>query len=83
MNDTSDDVADRVAQRHAAMTPEERLRIASSLFDAAREIVASSLPVGLDRRERRLAIMRRLYGTELPEEALLAHARHQSADDDA
>lgn len=63
-----------VAERHRQMTPDERMRIASSMFDTARAIVESSLPPNLSRRERRLAYARRMYGTELPEAALIAFA---------
>lgn len=56
------------------MTPDERVRIAASMYGSARAIVLSSLPPGLDRRERRLAFARRLYEGELPEAALIAYA---------
>jgi hypothetical protein len=59
------------------MSPAERWRVAASLFETARAIVESSLPSSLSRAERRLAVMRRIYGDELPEAALLAHARHR------
>jgi hypothetical protein len=55
MNDTSPEIAAMVAERHRLMTPEERMRIASSMFDTARAIVESSLAPNLSRRERRLA----------------------------
>jgi hypothetical protein len=74
MNDTSPEVAALVAERHRQMTPEERMRIASSMFDTARAIVESSLPPNLNRRERRLAYAQRMYGNELPEAALIAFA---------
>jgi hypothetical protein len=74
MNDTSPEVAALVAQRHRQMTPEERMKIASSMFDTARAIVESSLPPHLSRRERRLAYAKRMYGNELPEAALIAFA---------
>ena len=74
MNDTSPEVAALVAERHRQMTPEERMRIASSMFDTARAIVESSLPPNLSRRERRLAYAKRMYGNELPEAALIAFA---------
>ena len=74
MNDTSPEVAALVAERHRQMTPEERMRIASSMFDTARAIVESSLPESMSRRERRLAYARRMYGSELPEAALIAFA---------
>ena len=63
-----------VAERHRQMTPEERMRIASAMFDTARAIVESSLPPNLSRREHRLAYARRMYGSELPDAALVAFA---------
>ncbi|HKZ73980.1 MAG TPA: hypothetical protein VJ011_07945 [Steroidobacteraceae bacterium] len=63
-----------VAAFYRQLTPEQRMRIASDMFDTARAIVESSLPSGLSRSERRLALARRLYGHELPEKALLAFA---------
>jgi hypothetical protein len=74
MNDTSSKVAAMVAERHRQMTSDERMSIASAMFDTARAIVESSLPATLTRRERRLALARRLYGLELPEAALMAFA---------
>jgi hypothetical protein len=76
MNDTSAAISAVVIDRYRSMTPEERCRAASSLFETARRIVESSLPSGLSREQQRLAIMRRLYGNERPEAALVAHARY-------
>ena len=56
------------------MTPDERINIASSMFDTARAIVESSLPPNMTRRARRLAQAERMYGTELPRAALIAIA---------
>jgi len=77
MNDTSAAVAALVAERHRAMSPTERMRAAAASFEVARSIVESSLPSGLTREERRLAVVRRFYAGELPEAALLAHARFE------
>jgi len=52
----------------------EDSRIASSMFETARAIIESSLPLDLTRRERRLAFAKRLYAGELPDAALLAFA---------
>jgi hypothetical protein len=52
MHDTSPEIAAMVAERHRQMTPEERMRIASSMFDTARAIVELSFPPSLSRRER-------------------------------
>ena len=79
MNDTSAAVAQLVADHHRDMTPEERLHVAASLYETARTIVDSSLPQNLTREQRRLAIVRRLYGNELPEAALIAHAYYRPA----
>ncbi len=63
-----------VNERYRRMTPDERVRIAASMYDTARAIVLSSLPPGLSRREQRLAFARRFYEGELPEAALIAYA---------
>lgn len=74
MKDTSPKVQALVDEYYRRMTPDERVRIAASMFDTARAIVLSSLSPGLSRRERRLALARRFYEGELPEEALIAYA---------
>ena len=76
MNDSSAEILKVVADRHRSMTPEERWMETSSLFETARKIVESSLPSGLTTEERRLAVARRLYQNELPEAALIAHAKY-------
>ena len=78
MKDTDALVAKIVADRHRAMTPGERCAAASALFDVARSIVEASLPDGLTEAERRLAVARRVYGTELPEAALAAYAEFKA-----
>jgi hypothetical protein len=79
MSDTSAAAAKTVAYRHRQMTATERWLAASSLFETARAIVESSLPGNLTLAQRRLAVARRLYGTELPEAALIAHANYVSS----
>ena len=74
MNDTSREMERMVTERYRLMTPDQRMRIASSMFETARAIVESSLPSNLTRRDRRLAFARRLYAGEMPEAALLAFA---------
>mgnify|MGYP003575990382 CR=1 FL=1 len=74
MNDTSAEMEAMVTERYRRMTPSQRVSIASSMFDTARAIVESSLPEGLNRRERRLAFARRMYDGELPEAAFQAFA---------
>ena len=77
MHDTAPEFARIVAERHRAMTPAQRLRVASEMFDTARAIVESSLAPGLTRYERRLALSRRMYGDELPVAAHEAFARYE------
>ena len=74
MNDTSPEMERIVTERYKLMTPEQRMKIASSMFETARAIIESSLPLTLTHRERRLAFARRLYAGELPDAALLAFA---------
>ena len=74
VNDTSPEMDKMVAERYKLMTPDRRMRIASSMFETARAIIESSLPLNLTRRERRLAFAKRLYAGELPDAALLAFA---------
>jgi hypothetical protein len=76
MNDTSAAISKIVSDRYRSMTPAERWLAASSLFESARKIVEASLPTELTAQQRRLAIIRRFYENELPEEALIAHARY-------
>lgn len=77
MNDTSPEMERIVTERYRQMSPDERIRIAASMFETARKIVESSLPTEMGRKERRLAWARRLYEGELPEKALLAFAEWQ------
>jgi len=74
VNDTSPEMERMVTERYKLMSPDQRMRIASSMFETARAIIESSLPLTLTRRERRLAFARRLYSGELPDAALLAFA---------
>jgi hypothetical protein len=74
VNDTSPEMERMVTERYKLMTPGQRMRIASSMFETARAIIESSLPLTLTRRERRLAFATRLYAGELPDAALLAFA---------
>ena len=74
MNDTAPEFEAIVNERYRRMTPDERVKIAASMYDTARAIVLSSLPPGLTRREKRLAFARRFYEGELPEAALIAYA---------
>lgn len=79
MNDTPPEFEAMVNERYRRMSPDERVRIAASMYDTARAIVLSSLPKGLSRREKRLAFARRFYEGELPEAAFIAYAEWEGA----
>ena len=51
MNDTSPKIEAMVNDRYKQMTPDERVRIAASMFETARAIVLSSLAPNLTRRD--------------------------------
>ena len=74
MNDTSLEFEAMVEERYRRMSPDERMKIAASMYETARAIVLASLPPGTSRRERRLAFARRMYEGELPLAALIAYA---------
>jgi hypothetical protein len=65
MNDTSPEMERMVTERYRRMTPDERMKIASSTFETARKIIESSPPANMTRKERRLAFARRLEETSL------------------
>jgi len=74
MIDTTLEMAKRVAGRHAAMTVEERVRAAASMYETARAIVEASIPVGIQGEARRYQVLQRFYGDEVSEAALRACA---------
>jgi len=74
LNDTSPEMERRVAAHYAGLSPFDRMSIAASMRQTAIAIIDSSLPLNLTREQRRYAIAKRLYGNELPEAALIAHA---------
>lgn len=76
MNDTATDFMARVARRHEAMSVEERVRAAAGMFEVARTIVEASIPVGIRAAERRYAVLKRLYGNEMPDAALRACVKY-------
>jgi hypothetical protein len=75
VKDTSAEFDRIVRARYAAMSPLERMEIVGSLRQAAVAIIESSLPEGLSPEQRRYAVAKRLYGDEVSEQALIAHAR--------
>ena len=62
MQDTTPEFQKRVQEGFARMTPEERVRVCTEMFDTAVALAAASLPQGLDSAERRFRLCERLYG---------------------
>jgi hypothetical protein len=67
VNDTSAEMERMVTERYKLMPPDQRMKLASSMFETVRAIIKSALPPTLIRRERRLVFARRLYADELPD----------------
>ncbi len=56
-----------MAAHRRGMTPDERVKIAASMYErGTRRSFSLSLPPGLSRRERRMALARRFYEGEAP-----------------
>lgn len=70
MRDTSNDNDAAFAQRFAAVTPLERLRMTSAMFDGAKRLIAASVrnaePLITD-SELRVRIFDRLYAGDFDE----------------
>ncbi|MSQ52716.1 MAG: hypothetical protein EXR28_12595 [Betaproteobacteria bacterium] len=64
MQDTSPEFQKFVDGQYRRLTPAERVRLCTEMFDAARTLVESSLPPGLDEYERKRRITERFYGAE-------------------
>lgn len=65
MNDTPPDVEARYRALLLARPPAERFLMGIMMFDAVRELVLASLPVGLAPAEKRRRLFERFYG-DLP-----------------
>jgi uncharacterized protein YneF (UPF0154 family) len=65
MNDTTPDIEKKMVQIMAERTPTERLRMASSMFDAARKLMRAGLlheNPSLNEAQIRARIFMRMYG---------------------
>lgn len=62
VQDTTPEFLKRVAEGYASMTPEERVRVCTEMFDSAFALVEASLPEGLDPAEQRFRVCERFYG---------------------
>ena len=64
MRDTAPEFQQFVDAQYRRLSPDERLRLCTEMFDAARAIVESTLPPGLPEYERKRRITERFYGRE-------------------
>jgi len=62
MQDTTPEFHKLMAEGFARMTPEERVRICTEMFDTALALASASMPEDLDPAERRFKLCERLYG---------------------
>lgn len=69
MTDTATAVDEMLRQRYAGLTGSERALMALQMFESAQRIVLSSLPAGLDERQRSRELCRRFYGEALARRA--------------
>ena len=69
MNDTSPEIEAFLKLRYSTMSGSERALMALQMFEAAQQIVLSSLDPSLGENERRRELCRRFYGDELAQAA--------------
>jgi hypothetical protein len=75
MNDTSEEIADRVREMLMARSGAERLVMGSRMFDCARAMILASFPPGLTDLEIKGRFCQRLYGDEVQAENFVEHLR--------
>jgi len=61
MNDTAPEIQDKIDDIYKNKSGEEKLLIALSMFETARELVISSLPNNISDKELRKALFLRFY----------------------
>ena len=64
MLDTTPEFQRFVDEQYRRLTPGERVRLCTEMFDAARSLAESSLPPALGEYERKRWITERFYGAE-------------------
>jgi hypothetical protein len=70
MTDTSPEFAQFYFDKIMSLSPKERLRMGSSLYDTAREIVLSSLPENMSETEKKVQLFLRFYENDFTKEQL-------------
>ena len=64
MNDTTPEIQEKIDYIYRNKTGEEKLLIALSMFETARELVISSLPNNFSEKELRRELFLRFYGND-------------------
>ncbi len=88
MTDTDSQTEAHYRRMLMARSPEERFLMGLRMCEAARATVLASLPAGLAPIERKIALLRRYYGSDFGEEELariegalrLCVARHERSE---
>ncbi|HZS08297.1 MAG TPA: hypothetical protein VFD58_25915 [Blastocatellia bacterium] len=75
--DTTPEVEKLFREMLMARSSEERIRMAASMFDTAREVIPASFPPGLTRAEIKSRLFERLYAEELAKSETLRQFREQ------
>lgn len=65
MRDTNPEFQKFVDAQYRRLTPGERVRLCTEMFDAARSLAESTLAPGMGEYERKRWITERFYGAEL------------------
>lgn len=68
MNDTSDLIKEKLEANYASRSGEEKLLMALSMFETARELVIASLPKDISESELRKELFLRFYGNDFDDE---------------
>lgn len=71
MTDTPPEIQKILDERFQALTPTERVIMASQMFDSARQIILASFPPDLPEIEVKRRLCERLYGDEVDVEAFI------------
>jgi hypothetical protein len=73
MNDTPQEIMDLIRDRLLSYSGAERVLMGSRMFDAARDIILSSLPPDLSEIEIKSRLCERVYGKEVDIIGFVAH----------
>jgi hypothetical protein len=76
MDDTSPAIRDLLRKRYAAMTGNERLLLGFKSCETAKQIVLSSFPKGLSKKEIRIRLFLRYYSndfSDLDKQKIIKH----------